>query len=105
MKRLAFALFAAAAACTGFAATPIVTAGGVHVEPDETLYAVAPVKLVIDASAFEGDRQTLIETATDSTAAFQKLIGNKEGKGHMIIADGGTKLVYCKVISTRLIIH
>ena len=65
----------------GFAATPIVTAGGVHVEPDEDLYAVEPVGLVIDASAFKGDSQTLIKTATDSTTAFQRLIDNVEFVG------------------------
>ena len=78
----------------------IVTAGGVHVEPDETLYAVDPVKLVIDASAFTGISQTLIETATDSTAAFQRLINNAEyiGKprGKLSIEAGGTKLVWFK---------
>ena len=82
----------------GFAATPIVTAGGVHVEPDEDLYAVEPVGLVIDASAFKGDSQTLIKTATDSTTAFQRLIDNVEfvGKkrGLLTIEAGGTELVY-----------
>ncbi|MBQ3289666.1 MAG: hypothetical protein IJH50_09685 [Kiritimatiellae bacterium] len=82
----------------GFAATPIVTAGGVHVESDEAQYAVDPVKLVIDASAFKGDRQTLVKTATDSTAAFQKLIGNinfvGRKRGLLTIEAGGTELVY-----------
>ena len=82
----------------GFAATPIVTAGGVTVYDDENSAAVAPVKIVIDASAFTGNRQTLIECATDSTAAFRKLIANKEktGKGMLKIEDGGTKLVWFK---------
>ena len=90
----------------GFAETPVVTAGGVKVENDEDFFAVAPVKLVIDASAFAGDIQTLIQCATDSTAAFQKLIANKEksGKGHLLIADGGTKLVWAKS-GTRLIVR
>ena len=80
----------------GFAATPIVTAGGVTVYADENDAAVAPVKLVIDDSAFTGVYQTLIETATDSTEAFRHLISNKVGKGRVKIAAGGTKLVYLK---------
>ena len=73
----------------GFTATPIVTAGGVTVYDDENSAAVDPVKLVIDASAFKGYSQTLIETATDSTAAFLKLIANtvKVGKGMLKIED------------------
>ena len=82
----------------GFANTPITTAGGVTVYADENDAAVAPVKLVIDASAFTGDSQTLIQCATDSTAAFQKLIANKEktGKGMLQIEENGTKLVLYK---------
>lgn len=82
----------------GFAATPIVTAGGVTVYDDENNAAVDPVKLVIDGTAFNGSEQTLIECATDSTAAFQKLIANHTGqrKGKLLIKDGGTKLVYVK---------
>jgi hypothetical protein len=78
----------------GFAATPIVTAGGVRVEPDEDSYAVDPVKLVVDASAFKGGSQTLVETVTDSTASFQRLVANMEGKGEVAIMNGGRKLVY-----------
>ena len=85
----------------GFADTPITTAGGVTVYADENDAAVAPVKLVIDDSAFTGVYQTLIETATDSTAAFRHLISNKVGRGRVKIAAGGTKLVYVKP-STRL---
>ena len=48
-----------------------------------------------------GVYQTLIETATDSTAAFRHLISNKVGRGRVKIAAGGTKLVYVKP-STRL---
>ena len=82
----------------GFATTPIVTAGGVTVYDDENNAAVDPVKLVIDGTAFNGSEQTLIECATDSTAAFQKLIANHTGqrKGKLLIKDGGTKLVYVK---------
>ena len=81
----------------GFASTPITTAGGVAVYADEDSTAVDPVKLVVDASAFKGNRQTLVETATDSTAALQKLVDNVEfvGKrGLLSVADGGTKLVF-----------
>ena len=83
----------------GFAETPLVTAGGITVERDEDFAAeygfqVDPVKVVVDASAFKGTKQTLIETATDSTASFQRLIANKEGKGRLAILNGGTKLVY-----------
>ncbi len=89
----------------GFAQAPITTAGGVHVEPDELLYDVDPVKLVIDASAFDpnrvGKRATLISCATDSTDAFQRLIEhvefvNLEEKycGTLSIKDNGTKFVY-----------
>ena len=79
----------------GFADTPIKTAGGVAVYDDENSAAVDPVKLDIDASAFTGGvGQTLIECATDSTAAFQKLIANKKGRGKLSIEDGGTKLVW-----------
>ena len=44
--------------------------------------------------------------AFSSTAAFQKLIANKikVGKGHVVIADGGTKLIYVKS-GTRVIIR
>ena len=92
----------------GFAATPIVTAGGVHVEPDETLYAVDPVKLVIDASAFEGDRVTLISCASNSTESLQRLARNTEyiGKhrGRVKVEDGGTELVWFRP-STRITIR
>ena len=93
----------------GFAATPIVTAGGVHVESDETLYAVDPVKLVIDASAFKDKCQTLVKTAVDSTAAFQRLINNVEfvgrgSKGMLSIEAGGTELVY-SVSGLRFIVR
>ena len=81
---------------TGFAATPVVTAGGVTVHSDEENAAVDPVKLVINASAFKGNRQTLIKTAMDSTAAFQKLADNVKGKGKVTIEDGGREFVYWK---------
>ena len=85
----------------GFTATPIVTAGGVTVYADEASTAVDPVKLVIDASVFKGNRQTLVETSVDSTTSFQRLIDNVEfvGKkrGSLSIADGGTKLVYTRL--------
>ena len=91
-SKLKFALPA-----NGFAATPITTAGGVAVYADENSAAVDPVKIVIDASAFRGNCQTLVETATDSTAAFQRLADHVEfvGKrGLLSIEDGGTKLVW-----------
>ena len=83
----------------GFAATPVVTAGGVTVVADEDSYSVGPVKLVIDASAFKRKRQVLVKTAADSTEALQKLIANVEyvggrGRGILSVEDDGTSLVY-----------
>ena len=92
----------------GFAEPPIITAGGVKVENDEALFAVDPVKLVIDASAFKGDRVTLISCVSNSTYYLQRLVSNTEyvGRhcGRPAIEDGGTKLVY-KVYGTRVIIR
>ncbi|MBR3221532.1 MAG: hypothetical protein IKF72_04800 [Kiritimatiellae bacterium] len=82
----------------GFADTPVVTAGGVTVYDDENSAAVAPVELVIDASAFKSGRQTLVKTATDSTAAFQRLVRNVKyvgrKRGLFTIEAEGTELVY-----------
>ena len=83
----------------GFAATPITTAGGIKVERDEDFAAdygfqVDPVKLVIDASAFTGIRQTLISCVSNSTDTLQRLASNKVGKGKLAVEDDGTKLVY-----------
>jgi len=70
---------------------------------DEKDYAVAPVSLVVDASALDlrhfNGRQVLIQCAKDSTASLQRLIDNrvvekKRHKGSLRIEDGGTKLVY-----------
>ena len=80
----------------GFAATPVETAGGVKVENDEDFFAVDPVKLVIDASAFAGGKQTLISCVSNSTYYLQRLVANKEGRGMLKIEDEGTKLVYYK---------
>ena len=67
-----------------------------------------PVKLVIDASAFKGDRVTLISCVSNSTYYLQRLVSNTEyvGRhcGRPAIEDGGTKLVY-KVYGTRVIIR
>ena len=89
----------------GFAATPLTTAGGVSVVADEASYAVDPVTLVIDASAFDPDRsgrrQTLLTCATDSTTSLQRLADNltfvntpARKRGQMFVEDNGTKLVY-----------
>ena len=80
----------------GFASTPITTAGGVKVENDEAFFAVDPVKLVIDGSAFQGGSVTLISCVSNSTFWLQRLVNNKVGKGMLKIEDGGTKLVYYK---------
>ena len=84
----------------GFAETPIATAGGVKVENDEDFFAVDPVKLVIDASAFKGDRVTLISCVSNSTYYLQRLVNNKvfvgKNRGKLSIEDNGTKLVYNK---------
>ena len=97
----------------GFASTPLVTAGGVQMKRDEDYAAdygfqVDPVKLVIDATAFEGDRVTLVSCVSNSTYWLQRLVNNTEyvGKhrGRVKVEDGGTKLVY-RMIGTRLIIR
>ena len=99
----------------GFSATPLTTAGGVTVPADEEVMAVDPVKLVIDASAFDPDRagrkQTLIACATDSTESLQRLVDNVElvdlpnrGRGTVSIEDGGTKLVYRSVGGGAMVI-
>ena len=92
----------------GFAETPIATAGGVKVENDEDFCAVDPVKLVIDATAFEGDRVTLVSCVSNSTYWLQRLVNNTEyvGKhsGRVKIEDDGTKLVY-QLHGTRIIIR
>lgn len=84
----------------GFADTPIVTAGGVTVYDDENNAAVDPVKLVIDASEFKGDRVTLISCVSNSTFWLQRLVNNKvfvgKNRGKLSIEDNGTKLVYNK---------
>ena len=88
----------------GFAETPVVTAGGVKVENDEDFFAVDPVKLVIDASKFEGVSQTLISCASNSTEYLQRLVNNKVGKGKLLIEEDGTKLVWFRS-GTMLIIR
>ena len=93
----------------GFAETPIATAGGVKVERDEDFAAeygfqVDPVKLVIDASKFEGVSQTLISCASNSTEYLQRLVNNKAGKGKILIEEDGTKLVWVRS-GTMLVIR
>ena len=89
----------------GFTATPLTTAGGVSVVADEASYAVDPVTLVIDASAFDPDRsgrrQTLLTCAADSTTSLQRLADNltfvntpARKRGQVFVEDNGTKLVY-----------
>ena len=80
-------------------------AGGVSVVADEASYAVDPVTLVIDASAFDPDRrgrrQTLLTCAADSTTSLQRLADNltfvntpARKRGQVFVEDNGTKLVY-----------
>ena len=92
----------------GFAATPVTTAGGVKVENDEDFFAVDPVKIVIDASAFQGASATLISCASNSTFWLQRLVRNTEyigrHSGRVKIEDDGTKLVY-QLQGTRIIIR
>jgi hypothetical protein len=99
-SRLAFTLPA-----DGFTATPLATAGGVSVVADEASYAVDPVTLVIDASAFDPDRrgrrQTLLTCVADSTTSLQRLADNltfvntpARKRGQVFVEDNGTKLVY-----------
>ena len=78
----------------GFAEAPIVTAGGVTVEADEDSFAVDPVKLVVDASAFKGDTVTLISCVSNSADSLQRLANNRVGRGRLAVTDGGTKLVW-----------
>ena len=65
-------------------------------ENDEAFFAVDPVKLVIDGSAFQGGSVTLISCVSNSTYWLQRLVDNKVGKGKLSIEGGGTKLVYYK---------
>ena len=83
----------------GFASTPITTAGGVKVERDQDFAAeygfqVDPVKVVVDASAFNGGRVTLISCASNSTESLQRLARNKVGKGQLSVESNGTELVW-----------
>ena len=89
----------------GFTTTPLMTAGGVSVVADEASYAVDPVTLEIDASAFDPDlrgrRQTLLTCATASTASLERLADNltfvntpTRKRGQVFVEDNGTKLVY-----------
>lgn len=73
----------------------ITTVGGVTVESSEGGVA-DQVKFIVDGTSFKGKTQTLIECATDSTAAFERLIANRQGprKGRLVISADGKRLVY-----------